>query len=280
MTGPYRLAALDMDGTLLNTDHELTPYTRRVLERCAAAGKLIVLSTGRCRSELRQYLDALPGIAYVIGENGASIYDPSGGEALLQMTMNDQDVQAIFDAVRDLDALPQVFIGNQSYMRRFDADVLRRCHILDFMGVFLDTAVLVDDVAALCREHPGEIEKVNLYFTGPDEKQRWLARLAGRGLAVSGSIGVGCECSPVGADKGTGLRALCAAIGLPIEQTLAVGDGGNDLDLMTAAGFSVAMANAIEPVKTLAHAITDDCDHDGCAKALEKYLLNDETGTR
>ena len=280
MSAAYKLAALDMDGTLLNTNHQVTPRTREVLKRCAEADKLIALATGRCFSELRAYLESLPGIAYVIGENGASVYDPARTRTLLQMTMDDQDVDYIFSAARELDVLHQVFIGNQSYMGRFDAGTLRRCHILDFMDVFLDTAILVDDVEALCGAHPGQVEKVNLYFSDPAERDRCLLRLAERGLAVSGSIGMGCECSPVGADKGAGLRALCKAIGVPIAQTLSVGDGGNDLELMAAAGFSVAMGNAIEPVKALAHAVTADCDHDGCALALERYLLNDDAGTR
>ena len=56
---------------------------------------------------------------------------------------------------------------------------------------------------------------------------------------------------------------------------MAVGDGGNDLELMRAAGFSVAMGNALPEVRDIADAVTEDCDHDGCALALERWLLGE-----
>jgi hydroxymethylpyrimidine pyrophosphatase-like HAD family hydrolase len=57
---------------------------------------------------------------------------------------------------------------------------------------------------------------------------------------------------------------------------MAVGDGNNDIGLMTAAGFSVAMGNAVEAVKALADATTGDCDHDGAARAVLKYMLGED----
>jgi hydroxymethylpyrimidine pyrophosphatase-like HAD family hydrolase len=54
---------------------------------------------------------------------------------------------------------------------------------------------------------------------------------------------------------------------------MAVGDGENDIELMRAAGFSVAMGNAVEAVRRAADALTDDCDHDGAAKAVLRYML-------
>ena len=68
----YALAALDMDGTLLNRRHETSEYTRAVLRHAAEAGKVIALCTGRCLSEIRAHLRANPGIGYVIGKTGAA----------------------------------------------------------------------------------------------------------------------------------------------------------------------------------------------------------------
>ena len=269
----FRLAALDMDGTLLNTAHQVTPYTREVLRECAEAGKVITLSTGRCLSELRAFFDQIPAIAYAICESGACVYDPLHKRALLQITMDDDDVDAIFDASRDLDTHFQVFVDNQSCMSRGDAATLDHFNILDFKDAFDASAIYYDDIESLCKSNRGHVEKINLYFPGTREQSIFAGRMAGRDLAVTGSVGIGCECSPARVSKSSGLRFLCDTLGIPIEQTLAVGDGGNDLDIMAAAGFSVAMGNAIEPVRALSHAVTDDCDHDGCARALEKYLL-------
>ena len=270
----YRMAALDMDGTLLNTAHQVSPHSREVLKACAEAGKLIALSTGRCLSELREFLSELPGIAYVIGENGACVYDIARKTFHFQITMDDADVAAILEAAQGLDVHLQAFVGNQSYMQDGDRATFSHFNIGDFYTVFQAGSEFVNDVGALCLSNPGRIEKINLYFPDNATKDVFAARVAKRGVAVSGSIGVGCECSPVGVSKASGLRALCDALDIPIAQTIAIGDGGNDLDILSAAGFSVAMGNAIDSVFQLADAVTDDCDHDGCARALKKYLLH------
>ena len=69
------------------------------------------------------------------------------------------------------------------------------------------------------------------------------------------------------------LKKLCEHLGLPLEQTIAVGDADNDTMALKTAGLSIAMGNATEPVKALADVIVADCDHNGCAEAIDKYLL-------
>ena len=76
-----------------------------------------------------------------------------------------------------------------------------------------------------------------------------------------------------GIDKGVGLKKLCEHLGLPLEQTIAVGDADNDTMALKTAGLSIAMGNATEPIKALADVIVADCDHNGCAEAIDKYLL-------
>ena len=69
----YQLIALDMDGTLLNSKKQLSERNRAALERAAAAGKQIALSTGRCRPELADYLAQIPGIRYLDCSSGALV---------------------------------------------------------------------------------------------------------------------------------------------------------------------------------------------------------------
>ena len=269
----YTLAALDMDGTLLNTNHEITPRSKAVIARAAQAGKLVALSTGRCLSELREHLAAIPGIAYVIGENGACVYDVERERVIQQIVLKDAAVESALCAAEGLHALGQCFIDNQSYMEGGPDDRLLPYHIRDFAGVFEAGSIFVPDIGALCAAHRGHIEKINLYFSNGGDRDAFLKRIQGAPVALSDSIGLGCEISPPEATKARGLRALCDHLNLSTSRTIAVGDGGNDIDIMSAAGLSVAMANAIPEVLALAHAITGDCDHDGAAEALERYLL-------
>ena len=81
------------------------------------------------------------------------------------------------------------------------------------------------------------------------------------------------EISAKNTTKGLGLQKLCEHLGISIDEAIAVGDADNDLDVLKRAGLSVAMGNANDNVKKIADVVVEDCDHDGCVQAIEKYLL-------
>lgn len=270
----YRLAALDMDGTLLNSAHMITPYTRSVLDRAAKAGKVIALSTGRSLSELGDFLRLLPEVRYVIGENGACLHDVRVGRCLSRITMRPEDARAIIDLSKHYDAVWQMFADDQSYIRGPLDETLKHYHIYDFIETFRDGSIVSRDPKEVYERFIGRITKINLFFAEDDERRDFEKRLTGYHVVIADSIGLGSEFSPVGATKAEGLSRLCKLLGIDIGQTMAVGDSGNDLTIMHAAGLSVAMGNAIGPVRALADAVTEDCDHDGAAKAIEKHMLS------
>lgn len=272
---PYVLAALDMDGTLLGTNHETTPYTRQVLTRAAEAGKVIALCTGRCLSELWAHFEAIPAIHFAICESGGCLYDAWEKRVLRQMTIPDALMAHLLDMALDYDVCLQCFLGGQSYIQIDDVENLDRYHIEAYRRAFETGSLFVRDIRPLWREKRGA-EKINFYFASEADTRRFGERLEGLDLFVTASLGYGFELSPPEASKSKGLEALCRHLGIPLSRTVAVGDGGNDLDLMEAAGFSVAMGNAEDDVRAVADATTEDNDHDGAARAVARYLLGEE----
>ncbi len=271
---PYVLAALDMDGTLLGSNHETTPYTREVLARAAAAGKVIALCTGRCLSELWAHLEAVPAIHFAICESGGCLYDAWEKRVLKQMVIPDALMAQILDMALEYDACLQCFLGGQSYIQIDDVENLGRYHIDAYRRAFETGSLFVRDIRPLWREKRGA-EKINFYFASEADKRRFGVGLEGLDLFVTDSLGYGFELSPPEASKSMGLEALCRHLGISLSQTVAVGDGGNDLDLMRAAGLSVAMGNAVETVRAAADAVTEDNDHDGAARAVARWLLGE-----
>lgn len=273
--GDYALAALDMDGTLLNSDHAFTPYTVAALDRAARAGKVIALCTGRCLSELWSHFRAVPAIGYAISENGGCLYDVKAGRVLRQLAIEQGRALLLLERLRHYDACVQCFIEGQSYIESAGGEALRPYHVYDFVSVFDEGSKYIPDALALARER-GHVEKIDVYFADPADKPRFWREVDDGTLFIADSIGCGIELSPREATKAEGLRQLCALLGIDVSRSLAVGDGGNDLDLMRAAGLSVAMGNATEAVKAAARAVTEDCDHDGAAKAVLRYMLGEE----
>lgn len=271
----YALAALDMDGTLLNTAHAVTPWTAAALTRAAEAGGVIALCTGRCMSELWAHLRELPGVSYVIGESGACLYDVKAGRTLHQITFPDDVALAILKMAREYDLCVQFFIKGQSYMQFEGADALRPYHLADFAEELKAGALTEPDPYTLAQKL-GHVEKINLYLSSAADKPEIQKRLSGYDLFLADAIGLGWEISLPQASKSAGLARLCEHLGIPISATMAVGDGGNDVDLMRAAGFAVAMGNADAAVRAAADAVTEDNDHDGAAKAILRHMLGED----
>lgn len=269
----YDLAALDMDGTLLNSTHEITPFTRDALNRADAAGKVVALCTGRCLSELWTYLARVPGISYAINESGGCLYDVRADRILRQATLDDAVIERLFDLAAPRDVMLQCFIGNQSYVQPGDIGMMARYHIGGFEEAFEAGSIFTPDIRALWHAGGKPMTKFNLYFASEAEKAIFDGQTGELDLCVTGCLGIGYELSPKGAGKDDGLRALCDHLGIPVARAMAVGDGNNDIGLMAAAGFSVAMGNAVEAVRQVADTTTEDCDHDGAARAVLRYML-------
>lgn len=269
----YAIAALDMDGTLLNSNHDTTPYTREIIRRAGDVGKVIALATGRCLSELLTHVRDLKTVQFLICENGACIYDIQAQRSISRLSLPQETVERIMKLSERYDAVVQFFMEDQSYLKCSPEMDLSPYHIEKYRKVFEDGSVFDVNLFERYRAQRGVVDKINFYFRSSDDRSALRDELADSGLAMVESIGLGLELSPSEASKGRGLERLCAYLDVPVADSMAVGDGGNDLEIMRTAGLSVAMGNAIPEVTELADAITDDCDHDGAAKAIEKFML-------
>lgn len=269
----YQLIALDMDGTLLNSEKEISPRTQDAIRRAIAAGKQVVMCTGRAVAELREYFALFPEMRYAVTASGASVYDAWEKCFLTMHPLDWALVEEIFALGEGKDLQPQIFMGDAPH---FTESTLEHCghyHTAHFEVLFRRNGILCEDAYQRCREERGDIIKINYYHTDTDDRQdshEWLAHLP---LVFADSEETGLEMSPEGIDKGTGLEELCALLGIPMEDTIAVGDSFNDLPVLRRAGLSVAVGNAKDAVKEICDMVVADCDHDGVAEAIEEYLM-------
>lgn len=272
--GPsYDLIAFDMDGTLLTNDKRILPSSEQAIREAHAAGKKIVLSTGRSLSEIRPYRQLFGLLDYAILESGGLVYDFREEKAIDRRTFDEGIILAIAGRLMENDIMPLVMSGGQVYLDRSHLDRIDRYHMEPYKKVFSDFGVASDDIVGLILEKKNQIEKINLYHPDTGMREETRAALAGLDAQTADGDETGIEFTPTGVNKGAALASLCARIGTDLSRTIAVGDGDNDIEILEKAGLGIAMANANPSILALADKKVADNESGGCAQAIFSYLL-------
>lgn len=268
----YKLIAFDMDGTLLNSEKRISEQTLEAVNRAFDAGKEVILSTGRCVAELREYFKRIPRLCYVVCSSGAILYDVKEEKILYSNSISIELAEKILAESKKEDLMVHL-LAIESIVQKKDIPQMERFGMGVYRPMYEKVTTQVDDIYEYYKEHPFEVPKLNLYHATTEGRERTRKRLAGLDLVLADAEKTALECSATGVTKGTGLLRLCEHLGVEPEETIAVGDADNDLNILETAGLAIAVGNANEHVKAVAAVVVNDCDHDGCAEAIDKYLL-------
>ena len=270
----YQLMAVDMDGTLLNSDKHISPADADAVNRALSQGKRVVFCTGRCITELTAFFPLFPKMRYVLGESGALIYDLRQDIAVHRQSFDPELAEAVWRRMAHRDLIPQLLMRDTTVMRQWDIDHLERYHMSHYHQHFIQTGRIVEDVWTQGQENSWlNVDKICLFHTSPEERALSRAALQDLPMTLADAEETSLELSPLGVDKGKALGILCRHLGIPLEETIAVGDSYNDLSVLRTAGLSVAMGNAVPAVRSSCAAVVADNDHFGVAEAVERFLL-------
>ena len=256
-----KIVFTDIDGTLLNTRHELTARTKAALEKAAACGITIALCSGRAHDGLLDITDRLSFTPYLVTLNGAYIIDDAGNTVSEHFFTRDELTE--LEAIRKSCSLGLLYFHSKHWAAPahdsfYDDEysIVKRpgtvCPVLEFEG------------------------KVHKYLTvGPAGQNRLFAEAAAKALPhleIVPSSSRYTEVNTKGCDKGQGIADVCRYTGTDIKDTYCFGDYDNDIAMFRKAGTPIAMANAVDKVKALAAYTTLSCDEDGVAVALERII--------
>lgn len=272
------LIALDLDGTLLDSHKVLSERNYKALEAAARKGIAIVPTTGRFFSGMPKAILELPFLRYAITINGARVYDAREDAVLRQAEM---PAALAVDIMTYLDGHGVAYDCYQDDWGWMTADTLAQAESFAPDRYYLDLIsrlrTPVPELKAYIGERGQGVQKVQAYFREDQTALRGelLKTLGTRfpDTAVSSASPRNIEINSAGASKGKAMLALAEHLGLRQEQTMAFGDGLNDLSMLTMAGTGVAMANACPEALAAAPERTASCDEDGVALAIERICL-------
>lgn len=269
----YQLIAVDMDGTLLNSKKEITPRSAAAVRAALERGYHVAIATGRCYRQIQSYFARFPEMRCAITSSGAAIAD-RGADRIVRSSNLPADIAArLVEASLASDVFPILFTDGQALYRPDLLDEMEKYDLVIYRSTIANACTPEPDLEQQFLRAPHPVEKIDLYFASPEERAAYLARVGEADAQITPCDDAGLEINASGVDKGTGLAALCDYLHVPLSDAIAIGDAENDVSMLRAAGLAVAMGNALDTVKAEADVIAPDCDHDGVADVIERYLL-------
>lgn len=276
MKHKIKMIGFDLDGTLLTDQKELGEYTVQILKRAVEEGIVILPITGRPLCGLPEEVTGLPGLRYAITANGARILDLKNAAVLKEQLVSVETAEKILDILGNYDSLREIYYDGTGYAEREKLEQIDHFFEEGPMAEYVrSTRQPVDNLMDKFRQESREVDKVQGVFADLGEREAALDEIRKlEGVTITGALHNNIEVNAAGVDKGNALLWLAQYLGIEPEETMAFGDGNNDITLLEKAGTGVAMKNGIEEVKHAADRVTEKTnDEEGVAQFIETYVL-------
>jgi len=267
---PIRLIVADLDGTLLNSAHALSPANERAIRQAQARGVRFTVATGKTFASTLDLIRRFDIQIPIIAANGTQVFWPDG--ALLHADPIPQDVA--LDVTRlglARGFTPIIYTRSGIIAEEIDANVREIMAHHEPAPEIVPSAVAAlaggrsaDKMVLMSQDHAA-LAAFYVELTGP---------LAGRAQLVWSGLSSLFEVMPLGVSKATALRVLLDRVGIAPEATLALGDNCNDLEMIRLAGVGVAMGQSPQDVRAGADYVAGTHDEDGVAEAIRRFVLD------
>jgi HAD superfamily hydrolase (TIGR01484 family) len=239
-----KLVALDMDGTLLTSDQEISKQNQAVIAKALANDIQVVLSTGRGIATCYPFSKELHLTSYLVTVNGGEIWTVD--KALVKRQLLDTKlIEMIWE------------LGAENDLH---------CWMIATDDVWYDARP----------ENFYDHQWLKIGFSSPDQAKldNLVEKLSyHEALELTNSMPTNVEINPAGVNKANALRKVCEQLGITMDNVMACGDSLNDIKMIQQAGIGVAMGNAQEAVKQASYFVTETNDQDGVARAIERFVL-------
>jgi Cof subfamily protein (haloacid dehalogenase superfamily) len=281
------LIAIDLDGTLINTEHKISKENIKAIKKAQELGHEVVIATGRAHFDVQSILKEEGLSLYTVGANGATVHSPAG-TSILSVPMQGDKVKEIVKVLDKENIYYEVYSDDGIYTRSYAKNIL-----LDELASYKEN-VPEDEFAFMENQYEKQtgqfgyiykeeheelytdkqlVYNINVFSFDNEKRLAVLDKFKdANDLTIVQSLEFNFELEHVNASKGKAITYLAKVLGMDIERSMAIGDSGNDISMLEVVSDSFAMGNANDLVKAHAKYVTDTNDKNGVAKAIYRFL--------
>lgn len=270
------IIALDLDGTLLDSNKQLSAVNLEALEKAAQAGWEIVPTTGRFYNGMPEVIRQLPFVHYAITINGAEVEDLRNGHIVYRAEMPWQQAVEIMEWLDNYPVIYDCYMLSTGWMSEAHKqkinDTVRSEHSKYMLHNLRKS---VPELKAYLTEKEHDVQKVQFFTKDVSMRPAMIEKLYEEfdNIAISMALPQNVEINQTHANKGEALLALADYLGVDHSKTISFGDGTNDLPMIRDAAIGIAMSNADEAVLDAADWIAPSNDENGVSEGIKKYCL-------
>ncbi|MCW8994973.1 MAG: Cof-type HAD-IIB family hydrolase [Psychromonas sp.] len=265
----YKIAASDLDGTLLTSDHKILPFTKKVLTQLHEQGKEFIFATGRHHVDVAKMREQLGIPAFMITSNGACVHN-NENDIIFQQHISREIVADIIDMVKGDDEILINLYRDNDWLINKETALLNSNHEHFSYSLFdIDTPPLDNIVKIFLIREDHDHDKLVLW------ENKFKAKFSQK-ASITFSSPFCLEVMDVGVSKGHALDTIAKMKGYQLKDCIAFGDGMNDLEMLSMAGKGLVMGTAHHKVKMALpeHEIIGSSDEQAVAHYLVKHLLD------
>lgn len=274
-----RLIGLDLDGTLLDDSKNISDRTYRAMQAAAQQGVVLVPVTGRPHEGIPKLVRELPFIRYLISCNGAAIRDEQEKRMVREKLISPEVSLDLAHILHGHQVPYEVLLNGIGYSEQWVYDhLISKSPQNSFLPQYIkETRQIVPYLPSFLAEKGIGLEELFVMAGSREKKEELFREIQSlHRLNFVFPTPTGIEITAKDVDKGEALLFLADSLGIAQSSVMALGDSGNDLAMLRAAAFPVAMGNAAPEVKAMARFTTATNEDHGVAVALERFVLKSD----
>lgn len=267
-----RLVGVDLDGTLLNDDKELTEELKNAIKKLTDKGIYFVPITGRPLSGIPDCIREIDEIEFAITSNGSQITNLRTDTAIFSFPIDNKTTNEIIDILENENCMYEVFADSVGYIKQEEYDSHKKRFSGTPFGEYLfQSRRVTPSIKELFSSTDKEADEIFILCENEEDRNRIAYQMAQiKSIQLCLIADKFLEITKKNVDKGNALETLCKHFKIKLEDTIAFGDGENDLQFMEKAGIAIAMENAVDEVKQKADFITKSNNDNGVYEILKQ----------